>query len=415
MSAACAANDRQPVSVMWKTVSEDCNLACDYCYYSTCGGSPGAVVNRIESGLLDKFIREYMEHSQGAVSFAWQGGEPLLAGMDFFEEVIRLQTKYARPGMIVSNALQTNGTLLTDRWGAFLKKYHFLVGVSLDGPREVHDARRVDSLGQGSFDRVMKGIGVLRRHGVDFNILTVVHGSNVGRAEELLAFYEQERFDYVQLIPCMDFRSQQVDAPGIYEVTPKQYGEFLRRMFDWWYRDGSPARSIRMFDNMLQVYVNRPAELCIHREACPKSMVLESGGDAYPCDFYIHPDWKLGSVKTHTFEELLDSPVYDRFLGMKPMLPEACTSCEWLKLCHGGCPRSRVRDESRDAGGTDYFCHSYRMLFAYAHERMQLLAAGVRRRLFEYGVKTYYRGRPPGRNDLCPCGSGNKYKHCCLK
>lgn len=399
---------------MWKTVSEDCNLACDYCYYSTVGGKPGRRIRKIDPAVLDKFIREYMGLSRGIASFAWQGGEPLLAGLDFFETVVALQAKYAPPNTSIGNALQTNGTLINDRWAAFLKQYHFLIGVSLDGPQEIHDLRRTDALGQGSFARVMKGIAHLRRHEVDFNVLTVIHKDNVGKAKELFDFYRRERFEFVQFIPCMDFRSQQVDQPGVYEITPEEYGDFLCESFDCWYKDGQPDVSERFFDNMLSVYVNREAELCTRRETCSKTIVLEQNGDAFPCDFYIHGDWKLGNVGTDSLTELLQHPLYDRFMKLKPQLPEACKSCEWLHLCHGGCPRNRRWNDDLTQSAPDYFCQSYKQVYTYAHDRMTALARRVRRNLFAEGLRYFYAGNLPGRNNPCACGSGRKYKQCCL-
>jgi len=407
----------EPVGVMWKTVSEDCNLACDYCYYSTCGGKPGKKIDRIDDRLLETFIQSYMDMNGGVASFAWQGGEPLLAGLDFFEKVVALQARHAPPNTVISNALQTNGTLITDRWAAFFSRYRFLVGVSLDGPREIHDLRRRDAAGKGSFDRVMRGIDCLRRHGVDFNILTVVHKGNVGKAKELFEFYERENFAFVQFIPCMKFHSQRTDEPGIFEITPQEYGDFLCEAFDCWYNGGEPVISERFFDNLLSVYAHREDELCIHRGRCPKTVILERNGDAYPCDFLIHPDWKLGNVGTDSLADILANPQYERFSRMKPELAPQCRECRWLSLCHGGCPRNRSWESgfvASGASGPDYFCQSYRRFFAYAHERMTELADKVRARLFRQGVLARCNGKPPGRNDPCACGSGRKFKNCCI-
>lgn len=414
MSTACLMTEQRNISVMWKTVSEDCNLACDYCYYSTCGGKPGRKIKRIESSILEKFIKEYMERSEGAASFAWQGGEPLLAGLDFFKEVVTLQSKHAPKNTIISNSLQTNGTLLNDQWAHFFKTYQFLIGVSLDGPKEIHDVRRVTSLGQGSFDRVMRGIDQLRKHQVDFNILTVVHKGNVTKAAELLSFFESEGFPFLQFIPCMDFRSQEINHPGVYEITPEEYGAFLCEAFDYWYNNGEPRTSIRFFDEMLNVYMNRDPGLCIHRAQCPQTIILEQNGDAFPCDFYIHPDWKIGNVATHSIEEILSNPLYDTFLKMKPTLPDPCKTCQWKKLCHGGCPRNRKWDADRSASEVDYFCSSYKQVYSYADKRMKQLGDKVRARLFQENVARYFKGKPPLRNDPCPCGSGKKFKQCCV-
>lgn len=413
MSGACVTNGRANLGVMWKTVSEDCNLACDYCYYSTCGGKPGPKINRIDSAILDKFIKDYMEHSQGAASFAWQGGEPLLAGLEFFEEVVYRQALHAPPHTIISNSLQTNATLIHDRWAAFFKTYHFLIGVSLDGPKEIHDSRRVNAAGKGSFERVMAGIEHLRKHQVDFNVLTVIHKGNVGEAKALMAFYRENGFNFVQFIPCMDFRSQQVDQPGEYEITPQEYGDFLCEAFDEWYNDGNPQVSVRFFDNMLNVYINREAELCVHRAACPTSLVLEQNGDAFPCDFFINEQWSVGNVANSSISDMLAHPNYKRFHQMKPALPDKCRSCEWQRLCYGGCPRNRKWNPETEQADPDFFCQSYMQIYAYAHERMQELGERMRQELYSYNLQRYFDGKAPGRNEPCPCGSGKKYKTCC--
>ncbi len=364
------------IGVMWKTVSEDCNLACDYCYYSNCKGRPEAKVNRIERSLLDKVIEEMMQKAAGGTaSFAWQGGEPLLAGIDFFREVVSLQAMHAVPPVNISNALQTNGTLIDEEWARFFKRYNFLLGVSLDGPQSIHNARRLTGSGKGSFDLVMHGINHLRAADVDFNILTVIHEGNVTKARQLMEFYEQEGFRYVQFIPCMDFRAQETGSAAKYRITPQQYGEFLCEAFDCWYNGGQPRISIRFFDNMLGMNMNQEAELCIHRSSCPQTLILEQNGDAYPCDFYMAESYKLGNVGSDSLDTILSSPVYREFLAMKARLPAACLQCPYLKLCHGGCPRNRVWSPAEDKPGVDYFCNSYQMIFAYAQTRMLRLAS----------------------------------------
>lgn len=414
MQEICGMGDNGNVGVMWKTVSEACNLACDYCYYSTCAGKPGQNINRIDSFILEKFIQEYIHRNGGIASFAWQGGEPLLAGLDFFEEVVALQHKYTPLHGRADNAIQTNGTLITGRWAHFLKKHHFLVGVSLDGPKEIHDARRVDSLGQGSYDRVMRGIFYLKQHQVDFNILTVVHQGNVGRAVELMEFYKNEGFKFIQFIPCMEFRAQQGDTMASYDITPEQYGEFLCEIFDIWYNNGDPDMYVRFFDNLLNVYVNREAELCVHCAKCPDMIILEQNGDAYPCDFYMSPEWKTGNVATHSINELMEHPAQKKFAAIKGALPQICKLCKWKSLCHGGCPRNRQWLPDGVSTSADYFCAAYRKIYEYADERMKALGTVVRKRMFDHNVMRHLNGRPPRRNEPCACGSGKKYKHCCI-
>lgn len=410
VQACLTSKNHGHIGVMWKTVSEACNLACDYCYYSSCGGQPGKI-EKIDSIMLEKFIKEYMDLSNGMASFAWQGGEPLLAGLEFFKQVVFLQAKYAPKNTIISNSLQTNATLITDEWASFFKQYNFLIGVSLDGPKEINDVRRVNGHGSGSFDRVMRGINHLRNAHVDFNILTVIHEGNVGRAKELMAFYQSEGFSHVQFIPCMDFRAQEPNKPGQYLITPEQYGQFLCEAFDIWYNDSTPKRSVRFFDNILSVYLHQEAELCVHRQSCPKTLILEQNGDAYPCDFYMNDDFRLGNVGQDSLIDILNSTKYDDFLGLKPNLPEVCLDCKYLHLCHGGCPRNRAWNQADDTADSDYFCESYLQLYNYGHERMERLAENIKLQWLQNHLRA---GRPkPDRNDICLCGSRKKFKKCC--
>ncbi|WP_246586559.1 anaerobic sulfatase maturase [Cytobacillus gottheilii] len=395
-------------SVMWKTVSEACNLACDYCYYSQCNGMPQNI-GRIDDTVLEKFIIEYMNISKGYVSFVWQGGEPLLAGLDFFKKVVHLQAKYAPRNTIISNSIQTNGTLLNAEWASFFKEYNFLVGVSLDGPEDINDARRVTGSGKGSYKRIMRGIEYLKEANADFNILTVLHENNITRAADLMKFYQQQNFPFVQFIPCMDFRAQEINKPGVFLITPKQYGDFLCDIFDVWYNDGMPQTSIRFFDDMLAVYLNQHAGLCSHLETCPKHLVLEQNGDAYPCDFFIHEEYRLGNVGVDSLEDLLTNELMENFHDLKPNLPNQCKSCEFLHLCHGGCPRNRVKSNNESC--VEYFCESHKQAYRYAHERMQIVATNVKKKRIQDLINAGYK--MPGRNDHCICGSMKKFKKCC--
>lgn len=411
MSTCQIINKTDNLSVMWKTVSEACNLACDYCYYSRCNGRPGQV-NRIPDKVLDTFIKEYMAFSNGTASFTWQGGEPLLAGLDFFRKIISLQAHHAPANTIISNCIQTNGTLITSDWAHFFKQYNFLVGVSLDGPERINDKRRPTGSGTGSFQAVLKGIEHLRNAKVDFNILTVLHEDNITKPKELMAFYKANQFNHVQFLPGMAFQSQNVGQSGNYVITPEQYGQFLCDVFDIWYNDGYPEMSIRFFDNMLAVYLNEQPELCTHRKSCPKSLVLEHNGDAYPCDFFIHKNYKLGNVEKDNLTDILNNPLYEKFLSYKEDLPETCRSCEFLPLCHGGCPRNRNTGPDDPIIAKEYFCESYKQIYDYAHNRMETVAINIKRKWIR---QHQIEGRRfPERNDPCFCGSVKKFKKCCL-
>jgi uncharacterized protein len=402
------------LSVMFKTVSTDCNLDCAYCYYrESLEGT--RVRRRLDPSLLERFIPAYMSYVADVrtASMSWQGGEPTLAGLRFFERVVALQAAYAAPGTLISNALQTNAVLLDEAWGAFLRRYNWLVGVSLDGPEEVHDALRTDRGGRGSFARALRGIDVLRRHGVDFNILCVLGPHNVGRAGELMAFFRRRRFTHVQFIPAMDFQAIQPDRPPDFLITPAQYGAFLVEAFDSWYEHGSPTISVRIFDNFVQSVLGVPNDLCVHADTCDTGIVVEWDGSAYPCDFYIHPGWKLGNVLDTPLAELAAGVARRAFIGQKIPWPEECAGCEWLRVCKSGCPRNRAATDGVPA--PDYFCESYKQFFAHAHARLEQLKATIQRqpRYLQVVQRGSAGGTMPGRNEPCPCGSGRKHKRCC--
>jgi len=362
--------------IMWKTVSEDCNLACDYCYYSRVLGKPEQVRTPVPE-VLEKVLRDYLATCGSTASIAWQGGEPLLAGLPFFRRVVALEQAYAQPPMVLSNAVQTNGILINQAWAEFFREYRFLVGVSLDGTEAIHDAHRVDGHGRGSFTRVLRGISALQKTGVEFNILTVVGPHNVHRGTELLDFYRSQGFGWVQFIPQMGFQSQRPESPGQFAITAAEYGQFLCETFDVWYRDGHPDMSIRYFDNVLQTYVGLSPDICTMQAKCPPHLVVESSGDLYPCDFFLDEDWRLGNIRDMALADAFETETYVKFAAMKPDLPEKCQACPWLKHCRGGCPRNRV-DIDGGLSSPDYFCSAFEQFFAYTDERMRALAKPLR-------------------------------------
>jgi serine-type anaerobic sulfatase-maturating enzyme len=403
-----------PLSVLFKTVSTDCNLDCSYCYYRTSLEATRAR-RRIDPAMLERFIPEYMEYVADVkmASMAWQGGEPTLAGLPFFERITSLQSRSARPGTVISNSLQTNAVLLTDEWGRFLKEHNFLVGVSLDGPRELHDRPRTYRNGRGTFDLVMRGVDVLRRYGVEFNVLCVIGPHNVRYANRLMAFFRSEGFSNIQFIPAMGFQASDPESPASYLITPVEYGEFLVAAFDLWYGQGAPSLSIRIFDNFLQSYLGIPNDLCVHADRCDAGIVVEYDGSVYPCDFYVHPNWKLGNVFEMSLDQIARSASRTAFMHRKLPLPEECGACEWLKVCKSGCPRNRVGDIGGDQ--PEYFSASYKRFFAHADSRLRDLKRAIenRWRFIDFKATAPGSARVLGRNDLCPCGSGRKVKRCC--
>ena len=395
-----------PVALMWKTVAEDCNLACTYCYYGGDGGFARRRQERIDDALLERTIAQAIARAQGVATFVWQGGEPLIAGRAFFDKVVELQARHARPGVAVRNALQTNGTLIDDAWAAFFARHGFLVGVSLDGPREVNDSRRVTTGGAGTYDLVMRRIAHLVAHRVDFNVLAVLHEGNVGRARELVDFFVANGLRYVQFIPGMAFRATDPGAAPDYLITPAQYGAFLREAFDAWYGDGRPRLSIGLFDSLLAVCAGHPPTTCTLARECSRTLVAEPNGDVYPCDFYLAPAYKLGNLARDSIDEVIASQACASFRRLKPELAPACRACPHVELCFGGCPRNRPKD-----GGRDLFCAAYRELFDHARERLQRMADALRRRNLASFAQSGEAW--PDRNDRCFCGSGRKFKQCC--
>lgn len=367
---------------MFKTVSDSCNLACDYCYYTKPNGT-FKVPKHMEYWKLKKLIKEYMTYNIGTASFIWQGGEPLLAGLDFFNEVISIEAKYAQPNTFISNAIQTNGTLINEKWAKFLKSYNFLVGVSLDGPRDIHDSRRIFNNGIGSFDMVMRGLNILQNYGVDYNILSVLHRGNINRANVLMNFYKQNGFRWIQFLPAMKFNSHNPDSSGEYEVTAHEYGQFLRETFDWWYKEfksnGTPPFSIRFFDSVLSTYINEDPGFCVISNECANTLVIEENGDLFPCDFFMSDRWKLGNIGLNDLESITKSDMYREFMRLKLILPNKCKTCKWKSKCYGGCPRNR--NYNNGEYNVDYFCEAYFDFYEYTHTRMNQLAYIVRKRL----------------------------------
>ncbi|WP_298275512.1 anaerobic sulfatase maturase [Ferroplasma sp.] len=365
---------------MFKTVSENCNLACDYCYYSRKKNSLNTV-KHLQIEKLEKLIRDYMKNFEDVAIFIWQGGEPLLAGLDFFKKAISLESKYAPIDKSIINVVQTNGTLINQRWAKFFKEYNFLVGISLDGTQKIHDARRTYSNGLGSFDDIMKGIKLLEIYGVDYNILSVIHKGNVQKFNEIMDFFEGNNLRWIQFLPAMKFNSHDSNTPAKYEVTSTEYGQFLCESFDRWYREfielGIPQFSIRFIDNVLSTYINENPNYCIINKECSGTLIVEQNGDVFPCDFFIEEQWKLGNISSNSLENLIRSINYQKFKHLKPNLPNKCVSCKWKYKCYGGCPRNRKYVNNKI--DVDYFCDAYIKFYEYTEERMKFLANIIKR------------------------------------
>lgn len=364
-------------SLLIKPAGPDCNLRCNYCFYRQKAGIyPASKEHRMKPATLECLISQVMRSESIRPCFAWQGGEPTLMGLDFFKRVVELEVAYGRDGQLVSNSLQTNGTLLHAKWAEFLVEYRFLVGVSLDGPADLHDHYRRDSTKRPTHRRVMESIRILREHGVEFNVLTLLNDRNVKEPDRLYDFLLDHGVFFMQFVPCVEPGGGGTPAP--FSITTEQYGEFLCRMFDRWAAD-FPNVSIRDFDDLLARTAGRAEAMCVYAERCGDYLVVEHNGDVYPCDFFVQPKLRLGNIHDNSLEEIAALPEFKAFGERKSdsaRLGE-CGGCEWLDVCHGGCQKHRLILEPRRTDSPSYFCAAYRRFFAHSRERIREMAERV--------------------------------------
>ena len=368
-------------SILIKPASSACNMACRYCFYHEIAeGREVPDRGRMADGVLEELVRQAMAYAEGLVTFAFQGGEPTLAGLPFFRRAVELQRELARPGLQVQNTIQTNGTLVDDEWAEFFRENGFLVGLSIDGPERLNDAARVTTGGSGTHARVMRTVRTLRKHGVDFNVLSVVTSRSATRAGEIYRFMRKNRFDYLQFIPCM---SETPEHPNPWAVEPEAYGRFLCSLFDLWYPDFMAGHmvDIRMFSNLAQMAAGFAPEECGMCGRCTTYFAVESDGSVYPCDFYTSDEWRLGSVGDG-LAALYASEKSRRFMEESVPKPAECLTCPWFALCRGGCRRWRdgARTGAGPSGlGVNYLCPGYKLFFEHCADRIVSLGAIVRR------------------------------------
>lgn len=407
----------KPFSLLIKPTSADCNLRCAYCFYlPKLALYPQVKRHRMSLEVLERMVSSYMATDQPQYIFGWQGGEPTLMGLEFFQHVTRLQVKYGKPGAIVSNGLQTNATLIDDALAAHLAEYNFLVGVSIDGPEDIHDRWRTNAAGVGSHADVLRGIRALQRHGAEFNALVLVNSANVGRAAEVYHYLCDLGILFHQYIPCVEFDEHGRPLP--YTITGAQWGDFLCAIFDEWISADTRRVSIRLFDAILALLVDGVRNVCHFGRNCRQYFVVEYNGDVYPCDFFVEPDLKLGNVLTHSWEQLQQSETYRRFGRQKAQWNKACNSCEFLHFCSGDCLKHRFRTNS-DPRSLSWLCEGWKRFYSHSLPAFRRLAAEIaaeRERELEarrQAARAQAAARGIGRNDPCPCGSGKKFKHCC--
>jgi len=372
----------------------------------------------MSDGVLERMVRTYLATEQPQYSIGWQGGEPTVMGLDFFKRVTTLQEQHGRPGAMVSNGLQTNTTLIDDEWARHLARYNFLVGVSIDGPAELHDRFRVYADGRGAHAAVMRGLEALKRQRVEYNVLTLVSQSNVHQPREVYHYLRDELgVHFHQYIECVE---QDADGNLLpFAVNGREWGDFMCAIHDEWVACGDTRRvSVRLFDSILTMLVDGVANVCAIGTDCRQYLVVEHNGDVYPCDFYVETSLKLGNIMEDSWDELLTSPLYKEFGARKRQWNERCEACRYLRVCAGCCPKNR-RLRGSDPGQLSHLCEGWMQFFDHAWDGFQKLADDIRRERQETReaarrehVRSLYRGKV-GRNEPCPCGSGKKFKKCC--
>jgi uncharacterized protein len=404
-------------SVLVKPAGPDCNMDCQYCFYlDRAVLFPGAT-HRMSDQVLEEMTRQMMSQPLRQFSFGWQGGEPTLMGLPFFQKVVYWQNRLGN-GKSVGNGLQTNGLLLDGEWASFLSEYKFLVGLSFDGPRHLHDHYRILRGGQGTWAAVADRVKMLLDAGVDVNALSVVTDYSAAHAEEIYIFHKEMGLRHMQFIPCVETDPRDPSRAAPFSVSPESYGNFLIKLFDLWLadiHDGVATTFVRYFDSVFHKYVNLTPPDCTLGERCGNYLVVEHNGDVFSCDFFVEPAWKLGNVLEGQMVDMLNSSRQQEFGAMKAARPEVCTQCRWLRQCYGGCTKDRLRDPA-DMGNM-HFCQSYMMFFEHADRALKDLAGvWVRQQqqaATDMALHSSGSTEVPGRNAPCSCGSGKKYKVCC--
>jgi uncharacterized protein len=418
--------------VMLKPRGAICNLDCEYCFYLIKENLYPDSTFRMSENLLEDYTRQYIEAQRvPEVTFAWQGGEPTLMGLEFFEKAVAYQRKHAKPGMRVNNSFQTNGVLLDDDWCRFFHDNGFLIGLSLDGPQDIHDAYRVDKGGRPTWERVMAGLEKLKTHDVQFNTLTCIHAVNADRPLDVYHFLRDEAGSlFMQFIPIIERVNEHGFQQGTdvtaRSVTGAGYGRFLIGVFDEWVRRDVGRVFVQLFDVALAAWSGHRPGLCVFEETCGAALAMEHNGDVYACDHFVEPNYFLGNMQESNLIDLIGSEQQWRFgQDKRDTLPRQCLDCDVRFVCNGGCPKNRVLTTQEGEPGLNYLCDGYYAFFKHIDLPMRIMTNELNAQRPPANVM-YILAREEarreqelaeqfaiaGRNDPCPCGSGKKYKHC---
>jgi uncharacterized protein len=413
--------------VFAKPAGPICNLRCRYCYYLEkrhlyAKNEPF----RMPDDLLEEYIIQHIDASpDDVIRFSWHGGEPTVLGLDYFRKIVALQRKHRPAGRVIANGMQTNGILLDEEWCRFLAAEGFAVGLSLDGPREMHDRYRVTGDGEPTFVQTMLGYEFLRRHRVSTDILCVVDSHNVRSPAEIYRFFKRIKSPYLTFLPLVEPHADAEGGVSPDTVPAESWGVFLRTIFDEWMNGDIGRVKVQIFEEAARTAFGQEHSLCIFRPVCGDIPVVEHNGDFFSCDHYVDAEHRLGNTRERPLVELLESPEQRAFGKAKlKTLPRLCRECEVRLMCHGECPKNRFLRTPDGEAGLNYLCTGYKSFFTHCKPFVEAVAAEWHRQRLDKGQP--FPARPaaqkevsstvprPGRNDPCPCGSGRKYKKCCL-
>ena len=418
--------------ILAKPTGAMCNLHCSYCFFLNKERLYPGSNFRMSDEVLETYIRQLIEyHRTPQVTVSWQGGEPTLMGLDFYRRALDYQKQYKKPAMVFENTMQTNGTLLNDEWCEFFKENNFLVGLSLDGPSHLHDVYRRDKRGQPTFDRVLRGLRLLQKHGVEYNILVTVNRVNANHPLEVYRFLRDEiGTSWIQFIPAIERLVdgkvtiyQEGKAVSERSVRPRQFGHFLIAIFDEWVRHDVGKVFVQTFEAAVRNWLGLPSSgMCFFNATCGHGLALEHNGDLYACDHFVEPNYLLGNIMQSHLVELVGSEKQRRFGQDKlDTLPQFCQDCEVRFACQGECPKNRFVNTPDREPGLNYLCAGYKAFFKHLDRPLSILAKLLRQGkpaaqvmeilAAEETLPAIFPGKV-GRNDPCPCGSGLKYKKC---
>ncbi len=408
-----------------KPIGALCNLDCDYCYYLKKKHLyPDKEPFPMPDDILEAYIVQHIDASPGSViPFLWHGGEPTLLGLDYFRNIVALQKKHKPSDRSITNNMQTNGVLIDEEWCRFLSAEGFSVGLSLDGPEEMHDTYRLARRRKPSHQQVMRGYELLQRHHVPCDILCVVSAGNVQYPARVYEFFKEIKAQYVGFIPLVE---PEIGGEVSHRtISAEAWGDFLCTIYDEWLSQDIGRIKVQIFEEVARAALGHPHALCIFRETCGDVPVIEHNGDFFCCDHFVDTEHRLGNIRETPLVELLESPAQRAFGNAKSeMLPRYCRTCDVLEMCYGGCPKDRILRTPDGEAGLNYLCAGYKRFFSHCRPFARELAAQRRKQSAEQSLEGQLP--PPqsmdkrlhpkiGRNDPCPCGSGRKYKHCCLR